>query len=187
MGAMVRAGPPCDNHRMVPSFWPESVVVRSSPVAGRGLFAAAPFAAWQPILAVDDSDVVTPDRPLRPELQEFEYYCDMVGGRTVIMLKEPIRYVNHSCDPNAFCRIIEGVRCLVARRTIAAGEEICTDYNVNSAIDGFAMPCRCGSARCRGTVTENFFDLPSALQREYLPLLDAWFREENADRLRGLR
>jgi hypothetical protein len=61
--------------------------------------------------------------------------------------------MNRSCDPNAWVAYEGDSSYLVARRGIAAGDEITCDYNINIA-DGLAWPCRCGAARCRGEVAE---------------------------------
>ena len=47
---------------------------------------------------------------------------------------------------------------LVARRDIAAGEEVTCDYNINIT-GGTAWPCHCGAARCSGTTVGDFFQL----------------------------
>jgi len=58
-------------------------------------------------------------------------------------------YTNHSCDPNL---AIQGQIVLVAMREIAAGEELTN--RLGHTDDGdHEMACRCGSPRCRGTVT----------------------------------
>ena len=86
----------------------------------------------------------------------------------------PDRYVNHSCDPNAYewhegSDIYSG-----ARRDIAPGEEITFDYNINLT-GGTPIPCNCGTERCHGVIFGDFFALPKAIQREYRPLLAHWF------------
>jgi hypothetical protein len=53
----------------------------------------------------------------------------------------------------------------VARRDIAAGEELTNDYATSTRQPGFAMACSCGSARCRGTITGNDWRLPSLRER----------------------
>ena len=61
---------------------------------------------------------------------------------------EDWRPINHSCDPSAW---LDGLD-VVARRPIAAGEEVTLDY---ATFYGEAMPdfaCTCGAAGCRGTV-----------------------------------
>ncbi len=58
------------------------------------------------------------------------------------------RYVNHSCSPNSFMRLAFGRVEFYALRRIAPGEEVTCDYGATHH-DG-SLPCRCGSARCRG-------------------------------------
>jgi hypothetical protein len=93
--------------------------------------------------------------------------------------------LNHSCDPNTWEQYEGRASYLVARREIAAGEEITCDYNINIA-DGTAWPCRCGAARCLGTTVGDFFRLPPDMQREYRPFLADWFVRRHSDRLATL-
>ena len=67
------------------------------------------------------------------------------------------RYVNHSCAPN--CEAVTEQRrvYLEALRTIAAGEELTYDYQLERG--RWPSPewerryaCRCGAATCRGTM-----------------------------------
>ena len=59
----------------------------------------------------------------------------------------PLRFVNHSCDPNVFVRIAFGRAEFYARRAIRAGEELTCDYG-ESQHEG-KLPCRCGAKKCR--------------------------------------
>ena len=65
------------------------------------------------------------------------------------------RFINHSCDPNCFTRIIssEGNKRIVvyAKRNISAGEELSYDYKFRLEYDeDKRIPCHCGSNDCRG-------------------------------------
>ena len=60
------------------------------------------------------------------------------------------KYVNHSCKPNAYMRLCRGRVEFYALREIAAGEEVTCDYGETH--HGGRLPCRCGSARCRGAL-----------------------------------
>ena len=86
-------------------------------------------------------------------------YYDMV---------DQTRWINHSCDPNA--KLDVGVdeetgavhARVLARRAIAAGEEIAYDYAFPAHL---AEPCRCGSPRCRGLIIdEDALPLPGTAQ-----------------------
>ena len=70
--------------------------------------------------------------------------------------------LNHSCDPNCYSRTIgvadpgADVKCsdhvvILARRDIAAGEELTYDYRFCGEEQ---LRCNCGAAACRGRVNE---------------------------------
>jgi uncharacterized protein len=127
------------------------LVVRPSPLVGRGLF--TPVAI-----------------PARSKIGEFE--GEAIGlrearrrarGRTVIAIVElerhaidathttrGFRFINHSCDPNTYMRCTPTRAEFYARRAIAPGEELTVDYG-ESHHDG-KLPCRCGAANCRGFI-----------------------------------
>jgi hypothetical protein len=160
--------------------------VGTSSIAGRGVYASRRFETGERILMLDDSRVITPEHPLRPELGECDDHVDHLANGTLVYMQEPERYLNHCCDPNAFCRHVDNARYLVARRVIARDEEIVVDYCVNSAESDYSWPCGCGAARCRKVGRLDFFSLPLKFQLEYLPLLDHWFLQEHRERLRPL-
>jgi len=161
-----------------------NVAARRSSIEGLGIFAARRIRAGERIRRVNVVREITPDFPLREELGERADHCDYPDGK-VVLLGSPDRYINHSCDPNAYV-LYEGERCFfVARRDLAAGEEITCDYNINIT-GGTAWPCHCRAKRCRGTVVGDFFQLPLDIQREYRPLLADWFVRAHRDRLTAL-
>ena len=158
------------------------VIVRPSPIHGLGVFAARRFGSGEFILRPDESRVLT-DTAVLPEA-ERKYRYDL-PGKSILWLP-PERYVNHSCEPNAYVKTVGGVRVVLAMREIKRDEEITLDYR----LDGFSetqWDCSCGSKRCNGVCDENFFRLSKALQLEYLPCLDDWFVEEFREQVDALR
>ena len=143
------------------------VYIESSPQHGRGVFARQPIAAGEPILLFGG-----PHRT-RAELQVDEYHLQIGDDLYLGSSGEADDYVNHSCDPNAGFR--DGL-LLVARRDIAAGEEITWDYS--TAIDeaDFAgFTCSCGAAGCRGRV-QSFRHLDAVTQQRLAPWLLPYLR-----------
>ena len=70
----------------------------------------------------------------------------------------PARFLNHSCSPNCDAELIEGRIWIVARRDIAAGEELTFNYGYDLT-DFREHPCRCGASACAGfIVAEDLFD-----------------------------
>ncbi len=127
---------------------------------------------------------ITPAAPLREDRGERADHCDYPDGK-VVLLGFPDRCVNHSCDPSAWVRYEGDAAWLVARRDLAAGDEITCDYNINIT-GGSSWPCRCGAARCRGVTAGDFFLLPAEIQREYRPLLADWFVRRHPERIAAL-
>jgi SET domain-containing protein len=61
------------------------------------------------------------------------------------------RLINHSCAPNCLPQIIRGHIWIVARRDLAAGEELTFDYGFGFK-EWRLHPCRCGAPRCPGFI-----------------------------------
>ena len=59
-------------------------------------------------------------------------------------------FINHSCDPSLYTWIVREHILYMSKRAIAAGEELTVDYHF--APDVVRVPCRCGAAKCRGTI-----------------------------------
>lgn len=81
------------------------------------------------------------------------------------------RYINHSCEPNAFFNIPE--MKLVAGKDIEPGQEV--TYNYNSTEYEMAVPfkCNCGSSRCLQDI-RGFRFLTAEQQKEILPYLSPY-------------
>ncbi len=61
------------------------------------------------------------------------------------------RLINHSCKPNCRSEIIRGHIWIIARREIAAGEELSFDYGYPLG-EWQNHPCRCGTPECPGYI-----------------------------------
>ena len=55
------------------------------------------------------------------------------------------QFINHSCQPNSFVRIMHGHIIFFALRDIRPGEEITMDYRDPN----HPLVCKCGAPRCR--------------------------------------
>ena len=58
-----------------------------------------------------------------------------------------IRFINHSCDPNTFMRVMKDRVEFYALRNIKKGEELSCDYG-ETHHEG-TLPCKCGAKNCR--------------------------------------
>ena len=137
--------------------------VRRSGVHGKGMFALAPLAAgevvieytgevitWREALRRHPHDASDPDHTFYFHIDEKHVIDAKVGGNSA-------RWINHACDPNCEADEQHGRIFITALRDIAPGEELA--YNYGLVIDQRytkklkqQFACRCGSARCRGTM-----------------------------------
>ncbi|MDX2028409.1 MAG: SET domain-containing protein-lysine N-methyltransferase [Alphaproteobacteria bacterium] len=120
-------------------------IVKSSPIHGRGLFAARLFQQGEVVLHWTNAKELSNEE--YENLPESERpYVDINHGKIFLMGK-PERFVNHSCNANT----TTGDKCDIAVKDINEGEEITADYAECIAI-GQRMTCSCGSSGCQGTI-----------------------------------
>ena len=139
------------------------IVVRRSPVHGRGVFALTKIRSGE--LLVEYKGEVTSWRVASPRYQrngaedghtfffglDDRYVIDGArGGNSA-------RWLNHCCEPNCETEQ-EGRRVFVRALTdITAGEELFIDYLLDikgrrTAAVKKLHACRCGARHCRGTM-----------------------------------
>lgn len=88
-----------------------NVVVKNSSMQGKGVFAARDFKAGDFVLVINDSHVVTDESKLTKEQHEFD--LDYLNDR-IILMQEPEKYINHSCNPTVYVKTKNGVRNVYA-------------------------------------------------------------------------
>lgn len=129
--------------------------VRSSSIAGAGLFARRPIPAGTAVSRIGGRLVPGHElRRLLSAVQDSGGYLDTITVADDSHLVLPAGQINgkgnHSCDPNLWWA---APYTLVARRDIGVDEELTNDYATSTGEEDFAMPCRCGTAQCRSVVT----------------------------------
>jgi SET domain-containing protein len=85
----------------------------------------------------------------RRYMRRGHIWCFKLTTRTVIdagVGGNDARFINHSCRPNCYIEIRDGVIWIRAARTIRKGQELTYDYNTNGEA---SIPCRC-RPRCQG-------------------------------------
>ncbi|GLZ41356.1 SET domain-containing protein-lysine N-methyltransferase [Actinokineospora sp. NBRC 105648] len=125
-----------------------AVRVGDSAIEGLGLFARAPIATGEVVerlggQVIDDAELAALTPP-------YSSLTVAPGVHLLIDPAHPVRYGNHSCAPNLWHA---DATTVVARRDIAAGEELTIDYATHTGVESWSMVCRCAAAGCRGTIT----------------------------------
>ena len=120
----------------------KDVIVKSSKIEGKGVFALRNFKKGEIVFKWHPKKTMSKKEIPNLSKNEQEYVC--CTDRKCILEGIPERFVNHSCEPNAY---INNLR-YIALRDIKKGEEITEDYskNTNGKIE---FKCRCGSESCK--------------------------------------
>lgn len=139
------------------------IVVRRSPIHGRGLFAVRPIPAGSRILeykgAVTEWRAAIDWHSASDSTIGHTFFFGLSDGRVIDGGRggNSARWINHACSPN--CAAVEehGRVYIEAAIDITAGTELYLDYRLSVAGRRTAAvrrqyACRCGSPGCRGTM-----------------------------------
>jgi uncharacterized protein len=138
------------NHAgMVEGFLRVAVEVRESSIDGKGLFAQSAMKARQKLGDLGGELVKLSEARKRARRHRRIAIVELGHGKALDSCKygNEFRYINHSCSPNTFVRILGARVEVYALRNILPGEELTCDYG-DTQHDG-KLPCRCGSNTCR--------------------------------------
>jgi uncharacterized membrane protein YeiB len=137
----------------------EKPSVEIRPDAGSAsLVAMRSFASGEVVLPLEGRPIV---QPTRFTIQVgADAHLTPISERT-----SPWSYLNHGCDPNVAIDVPS--RAIVARRPIAAGDELRFDYNTTEWELAEPFACDCATPACVG-VTMGFAHLSPARQQVLL-------------------
>jgi SET domain-containing protein len=126
--------------------------VGRSKIDGRGCFATRRFHKWEKIAELTGERVSRVEAARRMRGKRRLHICatDPYWGIDGSRGGNGSQFVNHSCRPNSFVRILHGHVIFFALRDIEPGEEITLDYVESYHPDDYR--CRCGVDGCRGTI-----------------------------------
>ena len=124
--------------------------VGRSPIQGRGLFALSALPGRRKLGELGGDLITQREARRRARAAGSIMIVEFPDGTALDAThsKSPFRYVNHSCEPNAYMRLYRGRVEFYTLRPVEPGEELTCDYG-ETHHDG-ALACRCGSRRCRG-------------------------------------
>jgi uncharacterized protein len=157
----------------IESFEQESkrIKVAKSGIHGLGVFAEAPMEAGERILPYLGAPLGRAQAELARQ-RGNPFLLALPDGRVLdgSVAENVARFVNHSCQPCAELRIIDGKPWIVARESIGIAREITMNYGYD--LDQMeSLPCGCGSQRCVGYM----------VAEEYHPLVRLLYKIQKAN------
>ena len=162
-----------------------SLEVRDSIIHGKGVFTTAHIPKDSVICRINIVREITDENPLDPSKGELEHHCHWYPDGTTVLVGEPHRYLNHSCEPNIFFYTVNKVIYLIAMCDIQADEELTLEYSVTN-FDGQVWDCKCQSPNCRGRHRCGFRYMNESRQMQYLPYLDPFIVEVFSDSIQEI-
>ena len=129
-----------------------SVIVRSSPLHGAGVYITTQVKRGQRVLEYTGPRLTRAQCEHMYADTELTYLFSMDDPNVIIDGFGTAAFVNHACDPNCETDESKNRIWIVALRDIAAGEELTYDYNLFDGEPGDQAPCYCGSRHCRRTM-----------------------------------
>jgi hypothetical protein len=116
----------------------QGLAIRQSRINGKGCFATARF----------QREAKRRAHRAKLRICEVDAKWSIDGSRG----GNGTHYINHSCEPNSYMKIIYGHILFYALRDIRPGEEITIDYVETLHSD--EKRCSCGASTCRGRINK---------------------------------
>ena len=118
---------------------------RRSKISGWGVYATRPITKNTRIVSYDGEKISHKESREREAryLDKGQIWCFTLNNRWVIDAHvggSVARYINHSCKPNCYSWVKDGVIWIRAARNIKTGEELSYDYNTTGNAE---IACRC--------------------------------------------
>ncbi len=118
---------------------------RRSNLHGWGVFATERIPKNKRIIQYAGEKITHRESREREEryLRRGKIWCFRLSSRWVIdgsVGGNLARFINHSCEPNCYAQVIDGVIWLRASKTIEPGLELTYDYRTDGSK---SIPCRC--------------------------------------------
>ncbi len=127
------------------------LAIKKSAIEGKGCFSVVSFRGGRKIAEYTGQKITNAEANRRASRRKLRICAinnrwSLDGSRG----GNGTHYINHSCEPNAFMKILYNHILFVALRDIQPGEEITIDYE--STLHSNKKRCICGAASCRGTI-----------------------------------
>lgn len=130
------------------------VNVGPSPIDGQGAFAGEPIPDRRKIGEIRGEFVdmrTARERAREAERSTGRIFMVAISDKRAVdatLSTDPLRFANHSCDPNMVLKVQQGRVAFYALRDIAEGEELTARYG--STHHAGRLQCQCGAANCIG-------------------------------------
>lgn len=130
------------------------LAIKKSDINGKGCFATTHFPRGKMIAEYAGEKIPDAEATKRARRRRVLRICAIDSRWSLDGSRggNGTHYINHSCQPNSFMKILYGHIQFYALRDIHPGEEITIDYEYTLHPD--TKRCFCGAPNCRGTINK---------------------------------
>lgn len=124
----------------------------ASRIHGTGAYAAEFIPVRRKIGSLGGVVISRAEANRRSKMNESIAIVELWNGKALdaTVNSNELRYVNHSCGPNTFMRVINNHVEFYALRDIKKNEELTCNYGLTHH-EG-TLPCKCGAKNCKGFI-----------------------------------
>jgi SET domain-containing protein len=132
----------------------KGVAVKPSRIDGKGCFAVDRFPKGRKIAEYAGEKISRREIARRLKGKRRIHICGLNSYWAIdgSRLGNGTQYINHSCEPNCYVKIIHDHIIFFALRDIEPGEEILLDYE--ESYHSNKKRCDCGAPSCRGRINK---------------------------------
>ncbi|MES2848960.1 MAG: SET domain-containing protein-lysine N-methyltransferase [Bacteroidota bacterium] len=123
-----------------------------SKIHGMGAYADELIPARKKIGSLGGVVISKREADRRSKLNESIAIVELWNGKALdaTINSNELRYVNHSCGPNTYMRVINNHVEFYALKNIKKGVELTCNYGLTHH-EG-TLPCKCGAKNCKGFI-----------------------------------
>ncbi|MEO8025623.1 MAG: SET domain-containing protein-lysine N-methyltransferase [Bryobacteraceae bacterium] len=128
------------------------LILKPSKIHRWGVYAGEQIPKGRKVIEYTGERISRRETKRRAETAEFNYLFTVDSYWTIDGSAggSGAEFINHSCDPNIFARVVRGHILYLSKRDIRVGEELTVDYHFPKEDEH--VPCACGAKICRGTI-----------------------------------
>lgn len=134
---------------------------------GKGIFTKSVIKKGQFVVKFE-GELYTLKQLQESKVQNLSDYSMQIGKDVYLGPGGILNYINHSCNPNCWVKIVNTSALLFALKNIQEKEQLTYDYSSTMDEDSWELvECKCGSKKCRHRIRD-FKYLPKNLQEGYI-------------------
>jgi len=128
------------------------IEIRRSKIEGKGCFAAVAFKRGRKVAEYAGERISRHEVARRVKNKRRLYICGVDSYWAIDGSRggNGTQFINHSCEPNCYSKVIHGHILFFALRDIEPGEEILLDYS--ESYHSNRKRCTYGAPSCRGRI-----------------------------------